>query len=304
MLEDYEFLGEFGATKEQIHSLDMSDSEQKAALEKALQAGKAADIIIYAMGEHTMQSGEAGSRTDITLPEIQKEFIQQMVSLGKKNILISISGRPLVFSKEVKQMDAIIQAWFPGTEGGNAIVDILFGKANPSGRLSMGFPENVGQLPMSYNEFKTGRPLNSSTHRGRFVTKYLDSPNSPLFPFGFGLSYGQVDYGDVTLSSKQMTDILTVKIQLRNTSDYDQLETVQLYIQDVTGSVVRPVKELKKYQKIKLVPNEEKTVEFTLQRSDLYYYMKDMTFGTEAGKFIVFVGRNANDTQEAQFELI
>lgn len=304
LLEDYEFLGEFGATKEQIHSLGMSDSEQKAALEKALQAGKAADIIIYAMGEHTMQSGEAGSRTDITLPAIQKDFIEQMVSLGKKNILISISGRPLVFSKEVKQMDAIIQAWFPGTEGGNAIVDILFGKVNPSGRLSMGFPENVGQLPMSYNEFKTGRPLNSSTHRGRFVTKYLDSPNSPLFPFGFGLSYGQVDYGDVTLSSKQMTDTLTVKIQLRNTSDYDQLETVQLYIQDVTGSVVRPVKELKKYQKIKLVPNEEKTVEFTLQRSDLYYYMKDMTFGTEAGKFIVFVGRNANDTQEAQFELI
>lgn len=304
LLEDYEFLGEFGATKEQIHSLGMSDLEQKAALEKALKAGKAADIIIYAMGEHTMQSGEAGSRTDITLPAIQKEFIQQMVSLGKKNILISISGRPLVFSKEVKQMDAIIQAWFPGTEGGNAIVDILFGKVNPSGRLSMGFPENVGQLPMSYNEFKTGRPLNSSTHRGRFVTKYLDSPNTPLFPFGFGLSYGQVDYGDVTLSSKQMTDTLTVKIQLKNTSDYDQLETVQLYIQDVTGSVVRPVKELKKYQKIQLAANEEKTVEFTLQRSDLYYYMKDMTFGTETGKFIVFVGRNANDTQEAQFELI
>lgn len=304
LLEDYEFLGEFGATKEQIHSLGMSDSEKKAALEKALEAGKDVDVIIYAMGEHTMQSGEAGSRTDITLPAIQKEFIEQMVSLGKKNILISISGRPLVFSKEVKQMDAIIQAWFPGTEGGNAIVDILFGKVNPSGRLSMSFPENVGQLPMSYNEFKTGRPLNSSTHRGRFVTKYLDSPNTPLFPFGFGLGYGQVDYGDVTLSSKQMTDTLTVKIQLKNTSDYDQIETVQLYIQDVTGSVVRPVKELKKYKKIKLSPDEEKIVEFTLQRNDLYYYMKDMTFGTEAGEFIVFVGRNANDTQEAQFELI
>lgn len=304
LLEDYEFLGEFGATKEQIHSLGMSDSEKKAALEKALEAGKDVDVIIYAMGEHTMQSGEAGSRTDITLPAIQKEFIEQMVSLGKKNILISISGRPLVFSKEVKQMDAIIQAWFPGTEGGNAIVDILFGKVNPSGRLSMSFPENVGQLPMSYNEFKTGRPLNSSTHRGRFVTKYLDSPNTPLFPFGFGLGYGQVDYGDVTLSSKQMTDTLTVKIQLKNTSDYDQIETVQLYIQDVTGSVVRPVKELKKYKKIKLSPDEEKIVEFTLRRNDLYYYMKDMTFGTEAGEFIVFVGRNANDTQEAQFELI
>lgn len=304
LLADYQFLGEFGATKEQIHSLGMTAEEKEIALNKALAAGKKADIIIYAMGEHTMQSGEAGSRTDISLPTIQKEFMEQMITLGKKNILISISGRPLTLTKEVEQMDAIIQAWFPGTEGGNALVDILFGKVNPSGRLSMGFPENVGQLPMSYNEFKTGRPLNSSTHRGRFVTKYLDSPNAPLFPFGFGLSYGKVEYSELILSTKQMTDELTVSLRLKNISDYTCLETVQLYIQDVTGSVVRPVKELKKYQKVSLLPNEEKLVEFSLQRSDLYYYMKDMQFGTEAGEFIVFVGKNANDTQQAEFELM
>ncbi|MGO2891198.1 beta-glucosidase BglX [Enterococcus devriesei] len=304
LLADYQFLGEFGATKEQIHSLGMSDEEKELALNKALAAGKNADIIIFAMGEHTMQSGEAGSRTDISLPEIQKKFIKQLVELGKKNILIAISGRPLTFTKEVQQMDAIIQAWFPGTEGGNALVDILFGKVNPSGRLSMGFPENVGQLPMSYNEFKTGRPLNSSTHRGRFVSKYLDRSNSPLFPFGFGLSYGTVNYGQLSLSSKQMTDQLTVSIKIKNNSEYEYLETVQLYIQDVTGSVVRPVKELKKYKKVYLSPKEEKRVTFTIRRSDLFYYMKDMQFGTEAGEFIVFVGKNVNDTQQAQFELL
>ncbi|MDU5511827.1 beta-glucosidase BglX [Enterococcus gilvus] len=304
LLADYQFLGEFGATKEQIHSLGMTESEKEAALNKALEAGRQADVIIYAMGEHTMQSGEAGSRTDISLPAIQKEFIEKMTALGKKNILVAISGRPLTLTKEVEQMDAIIQAWFPGTEGGNALVDILFGKANPSGRLSMGFPENVGQLPMYYNEFKTGRPLNSSTHRGRFVTKYLDSPNSPLFPFGFGLSYGTVSYEELTLSTTQMTEKLSVSIKLKNTSEYEQLETVQLYVQDVTGSVVRPVKELKDYQKVALRPKEEKVITFTLQRSDLYYYMKDMQFGTEAGEFLVFVGRNSADTVQAAFELL
>ena len=304
LLADYQFLGEFGATKEQIHSLGMTESEKEAALNKALEAGRQADIIIYAMGEHTMQSGEAGSRTDISLPAIQKEFIEKMTALGKKNILVAISGRPLTLTKEVEQMDAIIQAWFPGTEGGNALVDILFGKANPSGRLSMGFPENVGQLPMYYNEFKTGRPLNSSTHRGRFVTKYLDSPNSPLFPFGFGLSYGTVSYEELTLRTTQMTEKLSISIKLKNTSEYERLETVQLYVQDVTGSVVRPVKELKDYQKVALRPKEEKVVTFTLQRSDLYYYMKDMQFGTEAGEFLVFVGRNSADTVQAAFELL
>lgn len=304
LLGDYQFLGEFGATKEQIHSLGMTEEEKAAALSKALEAGKAADVIIYAMGEHTMQSGEAGSRTDISLPTIQKEFIEKMVALGKKNILIAISGRPLTFAKEVEQMDAIIQAWFPGTEGGNALADILFGKVNPSGRLSMGFPENVGQLPMYYNEFKTGRPLNSSTHRGRFVTKYLDSPNAPLFPFGFGLSYGTVTYDSLALSTKEIVDDLMVSLKVKNHSDYECLETVQLYLQDVTGSVVRPVKELKKYQKVKLAPNEERVVKFSLQRSDLYYYMKDMQFGTEPGEFIVFVGKNANDTLQESFELL
>lgn len=303
LLDSYAFLGEFGATKEQIDAISMSEADKQAALQAALEAGAEADVIIYALGEHTMQSGEAGSRTDITLPQIQKEFLKKMTALGKKNILISLSGRPLVFEEESNAMDAIIQAWFPGTEGGNALADILFGNINPSGRLSMGFPRSVGQLPMSYNEFKTGRPLNSTTHRGRFVSKYLDCKNDPLFPFGYGLSYSQVEYEQLHVSSSEMVDRLEVSIVIRNKSTRACLETVQLYLQDVTGSVVRPVMELKKYQKVSLAPGESQQVTFELNRSDLYYYQKDMSFGVEAGEFVVFVGRNCEDTLSTKFVL-
>lgn len=304
MLDDYSFLGEFGATAEQIDSIGLSESQRESALAEALKLGEVADVIIFAMGEHTMQSGEAGSRTDITLPKIQQDFMTQMIELGKKNILISISGRPLVYTKEVNQMDAILQAWFPGTEGANAIVDLLFGDTNPSGRLSMSFPHNVGQLPIYYNEFKTGRPLTSKTHKGRFISKYLDSPNQPLFPFGYGLSYSEVLYNNLKLSSSKMTEKLIATISISNQSDRDCLETVQLYIQDVTGSVVRPVKELKKYKKVSLKAKETKTVSFELAREDLYYYKRDMSFNVESGNFIVFAGPNSEEVLESQFELI
>lgn len=303
-LDNYDFLGEFGATKEQIASIAMSESDKKAALSRALKAGEKADIIIFAMGEHSMQSGEAGSRTEITLPQIQKEFMREMVALGKKNILISFSGRPLVYTEEVEQMDAIIHAWFPGTEGGNAITDILLGKTNPSGRLSMGFPYHVGQLPLYYSEFKTGRPLASKTHQGRFVSKYLDSPNQPLFPFGYGLSYSKVAYSDLVLSDTIMKENIIISIKVKNNSSIACLETVQLYIQDVAGSVVRPVKELKKYKKVALDSNEEKVVTFTLNKEDLYYYTREMTFDVEPGEFIVFIGPNSEDTIEANFKLV
>ncbi|MGX6978001.1 beta-glucosidase BglX [Vagococcus elongatus] len=304
LLDDYQFLGEFGATKEQIASVGMTSEQRIKALDDALSAGKEADVIIFAMGEHTMQSGEAGSRTDITLPEIQKEFIRQMIALDKKTVLVSFSGRPLVYTEEVKQMDAILQVWFPGLEGGNAIVDILYGKTNPSGRLSMSFPHSVGQMPLYYNEFKTGRPLNSTTHRGRFISKYLDSPNEALFPFGYGLSYSNVQYSNLVLNEKQMTDQLTISVDIKNESERTCLETVQLYVQDVVGSVVRPVKELKKYKKVQLAANEKKTIHFTLCREDLYFYQQDMTFDAEPGEFIVFVGKNSQDTLNESFELL
>lgn len=304
MLDSYDFLGEFGATKDQIGAMSMTEDQRAQALDEALEAGKDADVIIYAMGEHTMQSGEAGSRTSIKLPTIQQALLEKMTALGKKNILISFSGRPLVFTKEVKQMDAILQAWFPGTEGGSAIVDILFGKTNPSGKLSMSFPYDVGQLPLYYNAFKTGRPLTSETHTGRFVSKYLDSPNEPLFPFGYGLSYSEVQFSDLEISSSVMKETLTASIKVKNLSNRTCIETVQLYLQDVIGSVVRPVKELKQFQKIVLLAGEEKKVIFNISREELFYYQKEMTFGVEAGEFILFIGNSSSHVMETTFELI
>ncbi|WP_439443009.1 beta-glucosidase BglX [Listeria aquatica] len=301
MLSDYHFLGEFGGSKDQLMRMPQAKREQ--ALAEALRQGEKADVIIYAMGEHTMQSGEAGSRADITLPDVQKEFIQEMLALGKTNILITISGRPLVLTEEAKQMDAILQAWFPGTEGGRVLADILFGKINPSGRLSMSFPYSVGQLPIYYNGFQTGRPLNSKTHSGRFVSKYLDSPNAPLYPFGYGLSYSDVELSDLALDDVEMTEKLQVSVQVKNHSSRSVLETVQLYVQDIVGSVVRPNRELKKFKKIHLEAQESATVHFTLTREDLYYYTKNMDFSVEAGDFNVFVGRNSRDTLQASFTL-
>lgn len=304
MLEDYTFLGEFGATKDQIEQIGLNDQTKEQELTNALELAKQADTIVFALGEHTMQSGEAGSRTEITLPKIQQEFLQKLTVWNKKTVLIVISGRPLVLTKEVEQVDAIIQAWFPGTEGGNALADIIFGQTNPTGRLSMSFPYSVGQLPIYYSEFKTGRPLTSTTHKGRFVSKYLDSPNDPLFSFGYGLSYSQVDYSGLTLSSKKMEEILEVSVKVKNSSDRTTVETVQLYVQDVTGSVVRPVKELKAFKKVELAAGEEKEVVFTVTREDLKFYTKEMVFKAEAGEFIVFVGANVKETQEQSFELV
>ncbi|MBP1048470.1 beta-glucosidase BglX [Enterococcus sp. BWM-S5] len=304
MLESYEFLGEFGATKDMIDSLSMSDEEKAMHLDHALREARSADIIIFAMGEHTMQSGEAGSRTDICLPQIQRAFMKQLIELGKKTILISISGRPLVLTEEAETIDAIMQVWFPGTEGGHAIADVLFGKTNPSGRLSMSFPYSVGQLPLYYSEFKTGRPLTSSTHSGRFVSKYLDSPNAPLFPFGYGLNYSSVQYSDLTLSDTTMSDELLINVTIKNSSSIDCLETVQLYIQDVVGSVVRPVKELKQFKKLSIAGNTTATVQFILTRDELKYYTHSMDYDVETGSFIVFVGPNSEETLEASFQLV
>lgn len=301
MLEDNSLLGDFGFT---TSATSISETQKEEWLTKALEAGSEADVIIFAMGEHSLQSGEAGSRTDISLPSVQKDFIKKMKDLGKKNILINFSGRPLILNEETEIMDAILQAWFPGTEGARAITDILFGKVNPSGRLSMSFPASVGQLPIYYNSFNTGRPLDSDTHVGRFVSKYIDCPNDPSFPFGFGLSYGEVSYHSLRLSKHIMDETIQAEITVRNDSDIPRLEIVQLYIKDHVGSVVRPVKELKKYKKINLSAYEEKTITFTIKREDLYYYQKDMTLGVEPGTFTLFIGKNSVDVLSESFELI
>lgn len=303
MLENYDFLGEFGSSKDAIGNIKMSVEEEAQSFERARVLAEKADVIIFALGEHTLQSGEAGSRTDIRLPAGQQRFMKALAAMGKKNILISISGRPLVLTEEVDLMDAVIQAWFPGTEGGNAVADILFGEVNPSGRLSVSFPYSVGQLPIYYNELRTGRPLDSDSHKGRFVSKYLDCPNEPLFPFGFGLSYSRMDYSNLTLSDGKMNDKLLVSVWVSNNSDCRCLETVQLYVQDLVGSVARPMKELKKFKKVALEPNQKKEIIFELNREDLKYYTRNMDFTVETGEFVIFIGPNSSETLQEKFIL-
>lgn len=305
LLKDYTILGEFGASEEDMKKASFTDEEKQQHLEQAVELGKQADVIIYALGEHTMQSGEAGSRSDITLPKTQQDFVDEMLKLDKKNILITISGRPLVLTKEQQQFDAILQAWFPGTEGGRVLANTIFGEKNPSERLSMSFPYTVGQMPMYYNNFRTGRPLDSSTHSGRFISKYQDAPNDPLYPFGYGLNYSDVHYENLRLSSNKLklTNQLKIVITAINNSAKTCTETVQLYVCDQVGSVVRPMKELKKYQKVEIPAHEKVDVEFVLTEKDLRFYRKDMSYGSEKGDFTVFVGPNSRDVLTENFYL-
>ena len=304
MLEDYHFLGEFGTSDDQVNSFKMKDEEKNRALKEALELAKDSDTIIFALGEHAMQSGEAGSRTDITLPTIQQEFLKELSKFNKKTVLVVVSGRPLVLTEEQGLVDSIVQIWFPGIEGGNALADVLFGKVNPSGRLSMSFPYHVGQMPLYYNHFETGRPLNSQNHSGRFVSKYLDSPNEPLYPFGYGLSYSRVSYDELKIKSQEMTEELEITVKVTNHSNRACMETVQLYVRDKIGSVVRPVKELKNFKKILLNEKEVKEITFLLTKEELKYYTKEQTWDVEPGDFQIFVGPNSRECLKMEFKLV
>lgn len=301
ILDKTDELGEFGSADNFQEDLVWDNQKRNAHLEKALSLGEKADVIIFALGEHTMQSGEAGSRTEISLPKNQKQFVKKLMALKKQTILLCVSGRPLVLTDEVKQFDAILQLWFPGTEGGNAVADVLFGQTNPSGRLSMSFPYHVGQSPVYYNHFKTGRPVGKSNHSNRFVSKFIDSPVSPLFPFGYGLSYSQVKYSK--LSVDVLKQQILIHVSVENQSSRDCYETIQCYIQDVSASVVRPVLELKRFKKIFLPANKKEDVLFSLTLEDLKFYRQDMTFDFETGQFIAFIGPNSRDTLEVSFEI-
>ena len=307
-LDDYSTLGEFGflpSVAEGALSPEEIETEHKHALQLAEQS----DVVVLALGEHILQSGESGSRTDITLPAPQKKLLKDIKSLGKKIVLVLFNGRPLALSDIIDDCDAVLEAWFPGTAGGLSICDCLFGDYNPSGRLTVSFPYHVGQEPLYYSQFATGRPAKESSHSGRFVSRYLDSPNEALFPFGYGLSYHQTSYTDLTLDhttlSKSDTEKLTIQVSVTvtNLSDISGTETVQLYIRDLVGSVVRPVLELKAFQQISLDAHETQTVQFTIHEEMLRYYTKDYTYQSEPGEFKVFVGPNSRDLLEARFTL-
>ena len=303
-LEDYRTLGSFG---ELVSGGRINTPESIAHdLKEAINVANQSDVVVLALGEHTLQSGEAGSRANLTLPEIQLCLLEEIAKLGKPIVLVLFNGRPLVLTDIAPKVDAIIEAWFPGSEGGDAIVDVLTGVYNPSGRLSMSFPYHKGQIPVYYNYFNTGRPVKTSTHSDRFMSKYLDIPNDPLYPFGYGLSFSTFEYSNLRLSSSTMSSDkpITISIDVENTSDSKGMETVQLYIRDIVGSVVRPVKELKDFQKVVLEPKQKKTVAFTISEPQLRFFTKNMDFASEEGQFEVYVGHSSEENLKESFELI
>jgi beta-glucosidase len=274
-------------------------------LKEALDVAGDADVIILALGESSEMSGEAGSRANIRLPKVQLELIEKVKELNKPMVAVLFNGRPLDLHGVVEHVDAILEAWYPGTEGGAAIADLLYGDANPSGRLTMSFPYSVGQIPVYYNHFNTGRPKDAPDAQERYVSQYLDIPNEPLFPFGYGLSYTKFSYKEAKLSHSVLTteQPIVASVQVTNIGTMKGEEVVQLYVRDLVGEVVRPVKELKAFEKITLEPGETKTVNFTLTEEQLRYYHANLEFKSDEGSFIAFIGPNSQDVMELPFKL-
>ncbi|GGH10553.1 glycoside hydrolase family 3 N-terminal domain-containing protein [Paenibacillus segetis] len=277
----------------------------EAQLAEALAVAEHADVIVLALGEHSEMSGEAGSRGDITLPQVQRELITALKSLNKPMVAVLFNGRPLDLHGVYDQVDALLEAWYPGTEGGAAIADLLYGKQSPTARLSMSFPYSVGQVPVYYNHFNTGRPQGAPDAQVRYVSQYLDMPNEPLYPFGYGLSYTTFEYNEATLSSTTMTEEqpLTIKVRVTNTGNRKGEELVQLYVRDLSGEVVRPVKELKAFRRIILEPGESQEVTFTLAEEQLRYHHSNLEFKSDSGDFFAFIGGNSRDVTELKFTL-
>ena len=271
---------------------------------EAMDAVAQADKVLMVIGEDWDWSGEAASRTDIGVPGIQSELLKMIASAGKPVAVVLLNGRPLVLEEESKAADAILEAWCPGTMGAEAVTDIVFGQYNPSGKLTMTFPRSVGQVPVFYYEKNTGRPI--YLPNDKYKSKYLDSPNEPLYPFGYGLSYTDFKYSNLTLSSPKMKKGHTIDatVTVTNIGSRTGEETVQLYIRDLIGSVTRPVKQLKGFQKLVLAPGESRTVTFTIDDEMLSFWRHDMTFGIEDGDFKVMVGGSSSDLLQTSFSLV
>lgn len=286
-------------------TIPRDDRPEAEILAEAVAAAQQADVIVAALGESSEMSGESSSRTDIGIPAIQQRLLAELLKTGKPVVLVLFTGRPLTLTWEQEQVPAILNAWFGGTETGKAVADVLFGDVNPSGKLPATFPRHVGQVPLYYSHKNTGRPLADGQWFQKFRSNYLDVPNEPLYPFGYGLSYTTFAYGDVMLSSDslQSAGSLEVSVAVRNAGDYAGEEVVQLYIRDVVGSVTRPVKELKGFRKIRLAPGESERVTFKLTVDDLKFYDAHLDFVAEPGEFVVFIGTNSRDTQEVRFVL-
>jgi beta-glucosidase len=264
---------------------------------EALNVAHRSDVIVAVVGEASEMSGEASSRTDITIPESQKKLIRALANTGKPLVLVVMTGRPLALTEENQLATSMIVTWHAGIEAGNAIADVLFGNYNPSGKLSATFPRNLGQVPIYYNHKNTGRP--SAPNSPKFQSNYLDAPNSPLFPFGYGLSYTSFSYGDISISkpNPKGNEKITASVTVTNNGKYNGEEVVQLYIRDVVGSITRPLKELKGFQKINLKAGESKTISFSISPDDLKFYNYSLKYDWEPGEFQIMIGGNSDDVK-------
>lgn len=298
--------------------LAYSRDKNVAGIAKAVNAARRADVVVCFVGEESILSGEAHSLANLDLQGAQSQLIKSLVATGKPVVTVVMAGRQLTISDEVEASDAVLYSFHPGTMGGPAIADILFGKVNPSGKTPVTFPRMTGQAPIYYAHNNTGRPANPTemlideipVEAGQTSVGcrsfYLDAGNSPLFPFGYGLSYTNFEYSDLKLASDKLTvdGEVNVSVNLKNVGKYDGTEVVQLYVQDKVGSVTRPVKELKAFQRVELKAGESKTVTFTLPVSDLAFWRYDMTYGVEPGDFKLWVGTNSAEGLSADFTVI
>ena len=286
-----------------IRPLQRGDNKQLFA--EAMKVAAQSDVIVAAMGECADMSGESSSRTDIRIPDAQRDLLQALVKTGKPVALVLFAGRPLDLTWEEQNVDAILNVWFAGSEAGDAVADVLLGKVVPSGKLTTTFPRSVGQLPLYYNQVNTGRPDSNPNEFNRYQSNYLDCPNDGLYPFGFGLSYTTFEYGEMVLNANSLSKggALTVTVPVKNVGSCDGTEIVQLYIRDLYADIARPVKELKGFSRIFLKKGESRDVVFTLTEDDLKYYNAALEYKCDAGRFQVMVGPNSRDVQMKEFEL-
>jgi beta-glucosidase len=269
------------------------DSEDQSGFKAALDAAAQADVVVLAIGERADMSGEAASRAYITVPGAQEALLTALKATGKPVVVVLMNGRPLTIPNIDRQADAILETWWSGTEAGNAIADVLSGAYNPSGKLTMSFPRTTGQIPVYYNHKSAGRPFDPNS---KWTTKYIDEANAPLYAFGYGLSYTSFKYGVSTASKTAFKkgESIVISVELTNTGNVDGEEVAQLYIHDLVGSVTRPVRELKAFQKVMLRKGETKTLTFTLSDKDFSFFKQNMQFGSEPGDFEITVGGNSD----------
>ena len=279
-------------------------SLDKSGFDEAYQIASQSDVIVLAIGESAAMTGEAHSRAHIGIPGVQEDLIEHLKPLGKPMVVVLFNGRPLVLNRLVSLSDTILEAWLPGTQGGHGIADVLFGDYNPAGKLTMSFPYAVGQIPVYYAQKNTGRPDTDSSHR--YKSRYIDIPNTPLFPFGYGLSYTEFNFGSISADKLkfQGSETITFKFALSNMGAYDGEEVVQFYIRDLVASVTRPIKELIGFQKVFVKSGETKLVEFTLKKEHLQFIDLDLKPTVEPGKFNIMVGPNSSDLQVVPIEYL